>query len=987
MADELRVVITAKDGASRVFKEVGTAAKGVGTDAEKAGEKGERGFKRMGDAAQKTKIDTQALGAALTALGAGLAYSSAMAMQQERQLIALNRAFGDNADEVIRFAEELDNLTIFSDDDIRAGQRFFATLQNNYDLSIDQIKELMVVTSELAAASGTSFEDASSRVTAAIRGEGEAAEYLGLTMNQQSIDRENLTLAMTNQEAAQFRLNALLGQSAPYIGTNNDLMQTSIGMMAEWKDRAQDLGASIGDIIGGAGTMALSFGSLGLGITGLTQSFGAFGTALTRVRASMATGLLASAFTPMGLAITGLTVGVGLLTGAFLQNQKQAAEAKAVIATLKDAYLDLAVAADNAGKSGDVAAEARLNQLRFQAESVRAEADLMYKTLRDSDEFKFNGVDYDRDAWFDLQDSYEITSQEAATLADAQAKLGAALQDSSIDGKALAADMDDLYWRFMRQEITADQYILLMADMADNTSRYAIATDEATTAQDRLNAALADGVVSFSDLGLMANVAVSSIENFGREYRNTRKEVDEATVSLNVHENALAGVTGGLNAMATARLQAFAGIGAGFAEIAATEMEEYAAWLDVVADNLNRLLAVAGYDDPLSRWNLSGHASDASLLAMNLQNASESLDSTFRVIVGNTDAIASQVAGIQTWADELINVEGQYGKIDDLLRDGLITQEQYNDAQLAYNGIAADNLRIQNDVLAIQAMQAPLIADQTQATAEYMEQLRQLPAEQQLVALGWMDAATAGRAMELQTLAIAAANGELGANGTQAFDAMITGAANADPVLKALLVDMELISVGADGTITVNYGSLEGARSEIAILTDSINVLIETLGGVPPNVTTTVDLVDNASGPLAGIRQTIANLDGTRAITYVETIFSSQGVRGQMNGGVVEAYADGGVVIRAGEIGPEIIHYANGGTAVMPYDGLYSVPVGSYISPAHASQSRLGGSAVVTFTGNFYGSNRQELEAWADGYLVPAMVDAINDERRGQVRI
>ena len=38
------------------------------------------------------------------------------------------------------------------------------------------------------------------------------------------------------------------------------------------------------------------------------------------------------------------------------------------------------------------------------------------------------------------------------------------------------------------------------------------------------------------------------------------------------------------------------------------------------------------------------------------------------------------------------------------------------------------------------------------------------------------------------------------------------------------------------------------------------------------------------------------------------------------------------------------------------------------------------------FNGNFYGSNRQELDEWAEQSLMPSLVEVLQEERRGQVR-
>lgn len=69
-------------------------------------------------------------------------------------------------------------------------------------------------------------------------------------------------------------------------------------------------------------------------------------------------------------------------------------------------------------------------------------------------------------------------------------------------------------------------------------------------------------------------------------------------------------------------------------------------------------------------------------------------------------------------------------------------------------------------------------------------------------------------------------------------------------------------------------------------------------------------------------------------------------------------------------------------------DGYYNVPAGTYISPNNAVSNSYGGSSItVDFSGAvFNNTSRQEMDAWAETTLVPALVDVLHDERRGQVR-
>lgn len=240
---------------------------------------------------------------------------------------------------------------------------------------------------------------------------------------------------------------------------------------------------------------------------------------------------------------------------------------------------------------------------------------------------------------------------------------------------------------------------------------------------------------------------------------------------------------------------------------------------------------LTGNDDFVSQLNLAGLGTSYSQLAEHVNDANTAMSDGFRIIVGNTNAIAQNAQAVTDWATELINVEGEYGKIDDLLANNQITLTQYKDAQAAYNSIAADNVNIQEDILTIQAKQAPVLAELMAGTQDYVETLATLPPMQQAVALGWMDANEATKANQILAMAAAAANGELGAKGKEATTAMIQGAVAADPYLKAMLLDMGLISEGADGTITVNFDGAE----QVGATLDDINTSILTLA----------DLLDN----------------------------------------------------------------------------------------------------------------------------------------------
>jgi hypothetical protein len=267
-----------------------------------------------------------------------------------------------------------------------------------------------------------------------------------------------------------------------------------------------------------------------------------------------------------------------------------------------------------------------------------------------------------------------------------------------------------------------------------------------------------------------------------------------------------------------------------------------------------------GMDDPLSKINLSSLRNEFTALAGDIDRVAGSMDTVFRVIVENTNAIGQQSQGIADWAEELINVQGEYGKIDDLIAAGAISQTEYNQAQRAYNDIARENAEIQQHILTIQAMQAPFIRDHLVQLENQMDALQGQSAEQQRVTLGWMDSATAAQAYTLVTQAAQIATGELGQVGTEAFHAMIEGAIAVNPFLFDMLETIGLVS-GTPLDFTVNLEGVTEGISEIERLTMSIDALTVALGGTPPDVPINVDVTGQEN--LQGLIAELEGLDTT----------------------------------------------------------------------------------------------------------------------------
>lgn len=346
-------------------------------------------------------------------------------------------------------------------------------------------------------------------------------------------------------------------------------------------------------------------------------------------------------------------------------------------------------------------------------------------------------------------------------------------------------------------------------------------------------------------------------------------------------------------------------------------------------------------DTALEQMAAAGLRTDATMVALNLSTSA--LDSTFGTIVGTTNKLASGSQQVADWITDLTDQSDGLSKVGQLYVDGRINLDEYSGAMASATRINEANNEIQQEVLAIQTKHAPLLAELTEQQKEYIEGLGDLAPAQQIAALGFMDAAQSARAMELAQLAAKAASGELGDTGTETASKIITAAANSDPVMRQMLIDMGLISEGAEGEVSVNFPNATSLTDSVDGLSESIDALTLALGGIPPSVTTDVSVNDNATSVIDQIKNSLIDLDGTTSTVYVNTVGGglTVGVDGARNGGMV-GYANGGMVMaELGEAGAELVRLANGGVAMAPTRGLYMIERGSNVLPAEATKAEL----------------------------------------------
>lgn len=270
MADKtLKAQLIADDKMSAVFKKAGDSAKTLGDALEETGTAGKAAAKEL-DTAGKSADDLnrrlsdaykggQQLGIGLLGIAAASTVAGKSYRDQTIEIESLERSYGSASDQIESFIGKLEDSSNFSDEAARAAANQAATLARNYGFTADEVERVLQISADLAALSpNIGLEDATYRVTAALRGEGEAAEALGLTMNQQAIDRNNLTLTMSNEEAAHYRLNALIEQSAFAQGAAAAQSKDAYGSAIDLAQGIQDLGQRYGEALGPIG----EFGAL-----------------------------------------------------------------------------------------------------------------------------------------------------------------------------------------------------------------------------------------------------------------------------------------------------------------------------------------------------------------------------------------------------------------------------------------------------------------------------------------------------------------------------------------------------------------------------------------------------------------------------------------------------------------------------------------------------------------------------------------------------
>jgi len=872
MANDVRVNITAKDGASQTFVAIGRNAELMGNKVDAAGTKSSKSMKAWTDAAQ----------AAGLALGTVALVSSRVAAEAEASNARLATSFTNAGMAVEDYQMQLDRLRdtglslAFDDEDVQDSIAALVDVTQDAESAF----EGLAIAQDIARARQISLADATRIVIAAETGRYQSLLRMGIAVDA-TMSKEEVLASLQSRYA---------GQAEAYADTtaaSYDRIANTI------ENTLESVGSFTNDYAGVIIALSATATAAGPAI----DAFRAVGTAARG--SAVGSALLGSAWLgPAGLAVAGLGV-VAMLGRMVNANEDTVASqelAEQAAVTLANTYTALAASIDNVtlrqglqtqfqqfdalNKEGQKNVQV-LNAVTTAMQQLKAvytgdnDAELIPISMLEG----LNEVDQ---AWLESSFGNGNAFLSLNELTAIQTAYASSLQLTQKEVQAINQDLKDLYSHANEEGFDLGAAMGATQEVFDMLDQNLITGDQAVQMIDEI----ATGWSNYSAFALDAAESTAFLT----------QSITAQTTAMAISEDQW---------LQTRTAAIGYAVGLGEASGATVQAGQDMGWLREQIEALGESLRDT--------------------------TPADTLDRVYRAIVGNTNAMVGSIDTARKWADELIAPVGTYAAVDDLLRAGKISIEEYNAAQQAQIDITEDYNRALEASQVIQAKQAPLIAEQTDATADYLDGLSLLTAQEQQVALAWADTDYAKRATDIVNMA--ASYDTMTDAQKRSFDDLITNAAAADPVLASVLEDLGLIT-STDGEIKINYDALGGANDATADLTDAINNLADLLAQIY-DIQINYSTASEASGLLGTLAAQMAALDGSSATVYIN---------GVQTGFVQPEYATGGMVnVRLAELGPERLRFANGGTAIAPFDGNYLIPNGTNVQTAAATRATSGG--------------------------------------------
>jgi hypothetical protein len=879
---QITITLTGRDNISRTFVAVGKAGQQAGDQITKGAKSGAQGLDALGrestetgravdlmgkeaaDAAKEadklaTSTDKSAsalsshkdaardVGAAIGVAASALALMGDAAVQQERQVNALRKVYGDAADEIIDFTEAIQDNTNFSNEQARAAAQNAATLATNYGFTTEQITGLIERTADLAEVQGMDLTDAIQRTQSAMRGEGESAEALGLTLSDSAVAAyaaregiDNYSTGLDEAGRAAVRYQYFLEQSAYAAGTAAEAASGARGATIDFMHGLQDLAASAGGAIGPVGEVA----SVGAQVALALPLVGAgAGKMVAGLRAASVASLgLVGAMGPVGLtlaagaAVIAITEATGV-TNLFGQ------EASAAAVQTDEFAMALAQIRAQAGESINLAwidtTVAGLQSLDDQM------ATLLEKYNAPSDFLFFDQDALPQEFWDEYYRIQELgLTQEQ--IDDVTADIMAALTTPNINRDEVIGVYQDLFAQWQAGDLEAAEFVAAVDAVNGELHTFISVAGEAAGATQSATERINESVAAWRERQAVVDGMTVSGERWqaqadalGLTEEQLGTRADEVTALLGEQGEALAEAGAESAALAntyrSALVPAIEGFGGALSEIVPVGSDV----LDVLT-----ALADAGQIDITPTLHVGNIKEGNEVVyemrlswlevANGAQIAGEQIDRTL-ALYGGIDDISARMERAAGIASDLFGGDAYdgLGPLVDLLNQGRISWDEFNAAVASGLSIQGDAWQAEQALNEIRVAQLPTLERQAQTYMVQIEHLASLTAEEQAHALAMMDSGNQAAIATAYSTAYSASLGEIPED--VATD-IIANAARADPVIAGLLTEFGLIEQGANGDIRVNFPDGESMVSVTKDLTESINELIQAIDGVPPEM-------------------------------------------------------------------------------------------------------------------------------------------------------
>lgn len=884
------IQLTAQDQVSPAFKKVGQAATEAGRSAEQASTRATKSAKDWSTATIKLGSALGAIGGIAMKMGADAEVSQT---RLEQSIENTGVAYEELADQINKAT---DAALDFGFDDEDAADAISAITNATGDAT-KAIEDLSLA-EDIARGRGISLAQATNIVIAAEQGRISSLKRMGIALDENATSEE-----------------ALAALQSKYAGQAEAYASTSAASYDRLANAAENYMEAVGQFLNDNAQLVFAIGGIATAAGPAIDGIKGIGAAIKdSAAASKAATVLASPWTALaaaavvtGLAIYDLARDHDNLEHAAERAAMRESQLTGTISDLADQLerVGLLQQAINAGEfltnisEGAEQREADLAALTDEIANFSAMAGAAGESLVTV----VDGVVVLTNA---LGEQGMAFSQRTS---DVLSDIGA-LDDGVVTTQELAAAQAFMAGNFEASADTLDQYNTAFQDAIKLAADYRYDGQAIIDNINAINTAVQNGTIT-EEQGIALLKAINDERAF---YNKTIQESTNATNDATLAQYAL---------------------NEAMADQAKRGAEQDAYWEKHTANVVKGFENVAHASDTGGKA-LSNFSEELSTLAASLQDVgSAGLDRYMQMIVGFTDGIVDSVGAAKDWADALIAPVGTYSELDNLLANNLISMDQYKEAQQAQIDITEDYNRAATARNQIQAMQAPLIAEQADASADYLETLAGMNEQEQLLALAWADQDTAKRANDIAEMA--AQYDDMGQAGKDAFAEMVTSAAATDPALAAVLENLGLIKKSTTDPTgwEVNMDTM-GAETDMDRLIDTLNDLITTLSEVYNlNVTSTFDTTS--------FWQAYNALPGSKAIN-VYTVSGDYGFTpGLALGGTAKDtldYAAAGRVGRGhtlvGENGPELV----------------TLPYGSLVTPNHATRYRdTGSSGGVTING------------------------------------